>query len=135
MTFARWIEEERLYLNAKKSEPEVDVLGVEYVELLNKYHAARYFGLFAVCEMIICLWTITGSFGKHLSPCAWPPHGPKTSPGCTRCPTMHGRVSYTSKLNYKVLRSACKLASDGHLTVLNIKVLPNIYAFKLINVQ
>src|SRR5882724_12962340 len=55
-------------------------IGIEYVELLNKYHAAWYFCLFAVCEMIICLWTITGSFGKHLGPCAWPPHGPKTSP-------------------------------------------------------
>jgi len=28
ITFARWIEEEWLYLNAKKSELEVDVLGV-----------------------------------------------------------------------------------------------------------
>jgi len=52
ITFARWIEE-CLYLNEKKSELEVDVLGVEYVELLNKYQAALYFCHFAVCKTII----------------------------------------------------------------------------------
>ncbi|KAF8580817.1 hypothetical protein K439DRAFT_1619489 [Ramaria rubella] len=31
---------ERDYLLSKKSEPEADILGVEYVELLDKYHAA-----------------------------------------------------------------------------------------------
>jgi len=55
ITFARWIEQEWLYLNAKKSEPEVDVLGIEYVELLNKYHVAWYFYLFAIFKIIICL--------------------------------------------------------------------------------
>lgn len=40
--FTRWLDEEQLYLKSKKSEPEADVLGIEYVELLNKYYNARY---------------------------------------------------------------------------------------------
>jgi len=39
----------------------VDVLGIEYVELLNKYHVAWYFYLFAIFKIIICLWTINYS--------------------------------------------------------------------------
>ncbi|KAF8587113.1 hypothetical protein K439DRAFT_1614546 [Ramaria rubella] len=37
----REISEEREYLLLKKSETEADILGVEYVELLDKYHATR----------------------------------------------------------------------------------------------
>ncbi|KAF8583365.1 hypothetical protein K439DRAFT_1617574 [Ramaria rubella] len=39
--FAMWLADERKYLESKKAEPESDVLGVEYVELLTKYHEAR----------------------------------------------------------------------------------------------
>lgn len=39
--YARWLESERIYLESKQSEPESDVLGVEYVEMLEKYHSAR----------------------------------------------------------------------------------------------
>ncbi|KAF8574809.1 hypothetical protein K439DRAFT_1624059 [Ramaria rubella] len=34
--FVEWLQQECDYLNSKHSEPEVDVLGVEYVELLDK---------------------------------------------------------------------------------------------------
>lgn len=40
--YSEWLEAERTYLESKKSEPEADVLGVEYVELLDKYETARY---------------------------------------------------------------------------------------------
>lgn len=40
--FTRWLDEEQSYLKSKKSEPEVDVLGIEYVELLTKYYNAQY---------------------------------------------------------------------------------------------
>jgi hypothetical protein len=39
--YMSWLEEERKYLLSKQSEPPKDVLGIEYVELLNKYHDAR----------------------------------------------------------------------------------------------
>ena len=51
--FTRWLEEELLYLESKRSEPEVDVLGVEYVELLNKYHNARYVELPMLIHIIL----------------------------------------------------------------------------------
>ncbi|KAF8576014.1 hypothetical protein K439DRAFT_1623158 [Ramaria rubella] len=38
--YSSWLSEECKYLESKKAEPESDVLGVEYVELLNKYHEA-----------------------------------------------------------------------------------------------
>lgn len=41
-TYSAWLESERTYLKSKQSEPEADVLGVEYVELLDKYHTARF---------------------------------------------------------------------------------------------
>ena len=51
--FTRWLEEELLYLESKRSEPEVDVLGVEYVELLNKYHNAGYMELLMLIHIIL----------------------------------------------------------------------------------
>jgi hypothetical protein len=42
LKFAQWLEQEREYLSSKQSEPESDILGIEYVELLNKYNEAQY---------------------------------------------------------------------------------------------
>jgi hypothetical protein len=39
--FMTWLDEERKYLLSKQSEPREDILGIEYVELLNRYHDAR----------------------------------------------------------------------------------------------
>ena len=39
--FTDWLIKEREYLESKQSEPEADILGVEYVELLQKYAQAR----------------------------------------------------------------------------------------------
>ena len=39
--FASWLEAERTYLISRQTEPETDVLGIEYVEMLNKYYEAR----------------------------------------------------------------------------------------------
>ena len=41
MQFRSWLNAEREYLQSKQSEPEADVLGIEYVELLTKYNSAR----------------------------------------------------------------------------------------------
>ncbi|KAF8584763.1 hypothetical protein K439DRAFT_1345285, partial [Ramaria rubella] len=38
--YSSWLSEEHKYLESKKAETQSDVLGVEYVELLNKYHEA-----------------------------------------------------------------------------------------------
>ena len=40
MQFRSWLNAEQEYLQSKQSEPEADVLGIEYVELLNKYNSA-----------------------------------------------------------------------------------------------
>jgi hypothetical protein len=40
--FAHWLDEEHRYLQSKLAEPEIDVLRIEYVELLTKYNEARY---------------------------------------------------------------------------------------------
>ena len=53
MQFTRWLEEEFLYLESKRSEPEMDVLSVEYVELLNKYNTARYLELLMSNHIIL----------------------------------------------------------------------------------
>ncbi|KAF8530645.1 hypothetical protein JB92DRAFT_2804438 [Gautieria morchelliformis] len=52
--FATWLQDERDYLESKKTEPDTDVLGVEYVELLNKYNDART--LIANVSAIRKLW-------------------------------------------------------------------------------
>ena len=39
--FAVWLKEERQYLKSKESEPEEDILGMEYVDLLMKYTEAK----------------------------------------------------------------------------------------------
>src|SRR5882672_2858211 len=53
MQFTRWLEEEFLYLELKRLEPEMDVLSVEYVELLNKYNTARYLELLMSNHIIL----------------------------------------------------------------------------------
>ena len=40
--YTAWLAEERQYLESKRTEPESDVLGVEYVELIDRYNEARY---------------------------------------------------------------------------------------------
>ena len=40
--FTQWLEDERLYLESRKSEPEADMLAMEYVQLLQKYYDTRY---------------------------------------------------------------------------------------------
>ncbi|KAF8575703.1 hypothetical protein K439DRAFT_1369235, partial [Ramaria rubella] len=40
--YAGWLSDEHQYLESKKLEPEIDVLGVEYVRLLTKYSKAPY---------------------------------------------------------------------------------------------
>ena len=39
--FTSWLNSEHDYLRSKQLEPEVDILGMEYVELLDKYNDAR----------------------------------------------------------------------------------------------
>lgn len=39
--FTTWLNLEHNYLRSKQSEPDVDILGVEYIELLDKYYDAR----------------------------------------------------------------------------------------------
>jgi len=38
---AGWLEEENQYLKSKQDEPQAEILGVEYVELLTKYNDAQ----------------------------------------------------------------------------------------------
>ncbi|KAF8580998.1 hypothetical protein K439DRAFT_1355366, partial [Ramaria rubella] len=40
--YASWLSDEHQYLESKKLESEIDVLGVEYVRLLTEYSEARY---------------------------------------------------------------------------------------------
>ena len=40
--FAGWLWSERQYIQSRQAEPEADALGVEYVEMLNKYYNAWY---------------------------------------------------------------------------------------------
>ena len=39
--FAGWLEAKHQYLKSKQAEPQADILGVEYVELLTKYNDAQ----------------------------------------------------------------------------------------------
>ena len=39
--FTGWLEAECQYLKSKQAEPQADILGVEYVELLTKYNDAQ----------------------------------------------------------------------------------------------
>jgi len=63
----KWLEDEHKYLHSKQSEPEHDVLGVEYVELLAKYNAAQFvespFFLSFCCSLYLSC-NSTGAFGR-----------------------------------------------------------------------
>ena len=59
----------------------------------------------------------------------------KISPNFARSYMMHGRGSYSSKLNSKVVRSAWILVNNGPIKVLNFNMHLIIYAFEHINRQ
>ena len=39
--YVKWLNEERLYLESKQKEPEVETFKIDYIELLQKYEEAR----------------------------------------------------------------------------------------------
>jgi hypothetical protein len=41
LKYTEWLNAEREYLQSKVAEPQVDALGVEYVDLLTKYDSAQ----------------------------------------------------------------------------------------------
>jgi hypothetical protein len=55
--FSKWLQDERTYLQSKQAELKFDVLGVEYVELLDKYQTARVF--FFSFHFVILLFSPT----------------------------------------------------------------------------
>ena len=49
--FTGWLEEEHQYLKSKQAEPQAEILGVEYVELLTKYNDAQWAFDFVVSDL------------------------------------------------------------------------------------
>ncbi|KAF8580520.1 hypothetical protein K439DRAFT_1519701 [Ramaria rubella] len=90
--YAGWLADEHKYLESKHSEPESDVLGVDYVRLLTKYAEAW--------NLIFIL--VSDKFGMHLKNYLQKRPVPRTKPVCIRSPRMHGSVNFLQQELQKV---------------------------------